>query len=175
MHLPDTVEGDTMVAPLFIRDELRGLVLVATPSEMPRTVMDSLRALSSQVALALESAALTEDLLMQQSEKRFASLVQNSSDIVTVLDPDTSVRYASPSVQRVLGYEPESLEGTRFIDLVHPDDKTQGAVVPDRDGRRRGTDGSDGVPAPQPGRHLRDRPRPCARACSTTTTCAASC
>ena len=125
MHLPDTVEGDTMVAPLFIRDELRGLVLVATPNEMARTVMDSLRALSSQVALALESAALTEDLLMQQSEKRFASLVQNSSDIVTVLDPDTSVRYASPSVQRVLGYGPESLEGTRFIDLVHPDDKTK--------------------------------------------------
>jgi diguanylate cyclase (GGDEF)-like protein/PAS domain S-box-containing protein len=125
MHLGDSAEGTTMVAPLFIRDELRGLVVVATPSEMPRTVVDSIRALSSQVALALESAALTEDLLMQQSEKRFASLVQNSSDIVTVLDADTSVRYASPSVQRVLGYEPEALEGTRFIDLVHPDEKTK--------------------------------------------------
>jgi diguanylate cyclase (GGDEF)-like protein/PAS domain S-box-containing protein len=125
MSLPITPEGTTMVAPLFIRDELRAFVVVATPSTMPRTVVDSLIALSSQVALALESAALTEDLLMQQSEKRFASLVQNSSDIVTVLDPDTSVRYASPSVQRVLGYEPVALEGTRFIDLVHPDDKTR--------------------------------------------------
>ena len=62
---------------------------------------------------------------MQQSEKRFASLVQNSSDIVTVIDADTSIRYASPSAQRVLGIEPEPLEGTRFIDLVHPDDKTR--------------------------------------------------
>ncbi len=118
-------DGSVMVAPLFIREELRGLMIVATPEEMPRTVADSLRALSSQVALALESAALTEDLLTQQSEKRFASLVQNSSDIVTVVGADTSVRYASPSAHRVLGYEPADLEGTRFIDLVHPDDKTR--------------------------------------------------
>ena len=125
MALPDTAGSTTMIAPLFIVDELRGMVVVGTPDEMPLTVVDSLSALSSQVALALESAALTEDLLKQQSEKRFASLVQNSSDIVAVLDADTSVRYASPSAQRVLGYAPESLEGTRFIDLVHPDDKTK--------------------------------------------------
>ncbi len=125
LSLPTEADGAVMVAPLFIREELRGLMVVATPDEMPRTIVDSLRALSSQVALALESAALTEDLLMQQSEKRFASLVQNSSDIVTVVDADTSVRYASPSAHRVLGLEPEALEGSRFIDLVHPDDKTR--------------------------------------------------
>ena len=89
------------------------------------SVADSLRALSSQVALALESAALTEDLLLRQSEARFASLVKNSSDVVTVIEPTTVVRYASPSAARVLGYRPEELEGTRFIDLVHQDDKTR--------------------------------------------------
>ncbi len=125
LSLPSNEDGTVLVAPLFIRDELRGLLVAATSQEMPRTVADSLRALSSQVALALESAALTEDLLTQQSEKRFASLVQNSSDIVTVVDADTSVRYASPSAQRVLGFAPAELEGTRFIDLVHPDDKTR--------------------------------------------------
>ena len=125
LQLPDNPVGTRMVAPLFIREELRGLVVVATPDEMPRTVVDSLSALSSQVALALESAALTLDLVLRQSEKRFASLVQNSSDVVTVLDADTSVRYVTPSIQRVLGYEPESLQGTRFIDLVHPDERTK--------------------------------------------------
>jgi len=125
LGLPRSDDGTVMVAPLFIRDELRGLMVVSTPEEMPITVADSLRALSSQVALALESAALTEDLLMQQSEKRFASLVQNSSDIVTVVDADTSIRYVSPSALRVLGLEPEALEGTRFLELVHPDDKTR--------------------------------------------------
>jgi diguanylate cyclase (GGDEF)-like protein/PAS domain S-box-containing protein len=125
LHLSEEDDGTVLVAPLFMREALRGLMIVATPDEMPTTVVDALRALSSQAALALESAALTEDLLMRQSEKRFASLVQNSSDVVTVVDADTSIRYASPSVQRVLGIEPELLEGTRFIDLVHPDDKTR--------------------------------------------------
>ena len=125
LGLPSDHDGSVFVAPLFIRDELRGLMMVATATEMPRTVGDSLRALSSQVALALESAALTEDLLLQQSEKRFSSLVQNSSDIVNVIDADTSVRYASPSAGRVLGLEPSAMEGTRFSALIHPDDKTR--------------------------------------------------
>jgi diguanylate cyclase (GGDEF)-like protein/PAS domain S-box-containing protein len=125
LSLPQDAEGSVLVAPLFMRDEFRGMMVIATTQEMPASVADSLRALSSQVALALESAALTEDLLMRQSEARFASLVKNSSDVVTVIEPTTVVRYASPSASRVLGSGPEELEGTRFIDLVHQDDKTR--------------------------------------------------
>jgi diguanylate cyclase (GGDEF)-like protein/PAS domain S-box-containing protein len=118
-------DGSVFVAPLFIKDELHGLMVVATPTLMPGSVADSLRALSSQVALALESAALTQDLVMKQSEARFASLVKNSSDVVTVIEPDTTVRYASPSTARVLGYEPSALEGTRLAELLHADDRTR--------------------------------------------------
>ena len=125
LNLPFHEEGSVLVAPLFMRDEFRGMMVVATPQEMPSSVADSLRALSSQVALALESAALTEDLLLRQSEARFASLVKNSSDVVAVIEPTTVVRYASPSASRVLGTDPGELEGTRFIDLVHQDDKTR--------------------------------------------------
>jgi len=125
LALPIDDEGSVMVAPLFIKDELHGLMVVATPAEMPRSVVDSLRALSSQVALALESATLTEDLLIKQSEARFASLVSNSSDVVCVIDPDTTVTYASPSASRVLGFAPSQMEGTRFSDLIHPDDMTR--------------------------------------------------
>jgi diguanylate cyclase (GGDEF)-like protein/PAS domain S-box-containing protein len=125
LDLPDHQDGSVLAAPLFMRDEFRGMMVVATPQEMPVSVADSLRALSSQVALALESAALTEDLLLRQSEARFASLVQNSSDVVTVIESDTIVRYASPSASRVLGTDPQELEGTRFIDFVHQDDKTR--------------------------------------------------
>jgi len=118
LALPTDPEGTVLVAPLFMRDEFRGIMVVATPAEMPGSVVDSLGALSSQVALALESASLTQDLLIQQSEARFASLVKNSSDIVMVIEPDTVMRYASPSAARVLGSDPKDLEGTRFIDLI---------------------------------------------------------
>ena len=143
-----------LVAPLFMRDEFRGMMVVATPQEMPSSVADSLRALSSQVALALESAALTEDLLLRQSEARFASLVKNSSDVVAVIEPTTVVRYASPSASRVLGTDPGELEGTRFIDLVHPDDKTRVLSFLTSAGDGEGNTGLTGVPAAPSRRHL---------------------
>jgi diguanylate cyclase (GGDEF)-like protein/PAS domain S-box-containing protein len=115
-------EGSVFTAPLFVLDELRGLMVVATPDDMDRSLVDSLTALSTQVALALESAALTRNLLRQQSEARFASLVSNSSDVVCVVDRETRITYVSPAVARMLGYDPQRLEGTRFSDLVHPDD-----------------------------------------------------
>ncbi len=57
-----------------------------------------------------------------QSEARFRSLVQNSSDVLTVIEADTTIRYQSPSVERVLGYGPDELVGTKLTDLIHPDD-----------------------------------------------------
>ena len=124
LRLQDGEEGAVFVAPLFLREELHGIMVVASDQPMPASVADSLRTLSSQVALALESAALTEDLLIQQSEARFASLVKNSTDVVTVIEPDTVVRYASPSCARVFGYDPTELEGMKFSDLVSQEDKT---------------------------------------------------
>jgi diguanylate cyclase (GGDEF)-like protein/PAS domain S-box-containing protein len=118
-------EGVIFVAPLFIRDAFRGLMVVAVPSRHHRGIAGGLEALASQVALAVESAALTEEIVIAQSEKRFSSLVQNASDIVTVIEPDTRIRYASPASVRVLGYTPEDLEGTRFADLVSPEDTTR--------------------------------------------------
>jgi diguanylate cyclase (GGDEF)-like protein/PAS domain S-box-containing protein len=123
LGLPE--DGTIHVSPLFIRDEMRGIMVVGQPGPMPRQTGDGLEALSSQVALAIESAVLTEELLFQQSEARFASLVKNASDVVTVIEPDTRIRYASPSTSRVLLVEPNEIEGTKFSDLVHADDKTR--------------------------------------------------
>jgi diguanylate cyclase (GGDEF)-like protein/PAS domain S-box-containing protein len=142
------------VAPLFLRDELRGMLAVTSVVALPRSVFEGLVALTSQVALALESAILTEDLLRRQGEARFSSLIQNSSDMVMVVDPDTSVRYVSPSVQRVLGIAPSEMEGHRLADLFHPDDATRvlsflAAVAMEKEGhpgliefRMRHADGS---------------------------------
>jgi diguanylate cyclase (GGDEF)-like protein/PAS domain S-box-containing protein len=59
---------------------------------------------------------------LQQSEERFRSLVQNASDVITVVDERAIVQYQGSSVERVLGYAPEALEGTQLFDLVPPRD-----------------------------------------------------
>jgi diguanylate cyclase (GGDEF)-like protein/PAS domain S-box-containing protein len=60
-----------------------------------------------------------------ESEERFRSLVQNSSDIITILDADGTVRYVSPAVERVMGFEPEEQVGTNAFGSVHPDDRNR--------------------------------------------------
>ena len=51
------------------------------------------------------------------------SVVENSSEIVTVVDPDGTLRYASPAFGRILGYDPEEAVGTmNVLDHVHPED-----------------------------------------------------
>jgi diguanylate cyclase (GGDEF)-like protein/PAS domain S-box-containing protein len=128
-----------MSGPLFMKDELRGLLVVGNTSALPRANRDTLEALTSQVALALDSAALTEDLLRQQTEARFRSLVQNSTDVVMVVDADSTVRYVSPSVEGVFGYDPSDLENTKLTRLIHPDDKTQVLQFLTLSGREGGT------------------------------------
>lgn len=53
---------------------------------------------------------------------RFRGLVQNAPDVVVVLRADSTVRYVSPSVGRVLGYRPEELVGTRLSRYLRPED-----------------------------------------------------
>ena len=82
-----------------------------------------------EIALGLLGvlAALALGLLLRRAgaeqAAQFRSLVNNSSDLITVLAPDGTIAYQSPSVQRVLGRPPADLVGTALGDLVHPDDQ----------------------------------------------------
>ena len=55
-------------------------------------------------------------------EERFRALMQNSSDIVTMLGTDGTVHYQSPSIEHILGYRPEELVGENVFGYVHPED-----------------------------------------------------
>jgi diguanylate cyclase (GGDEF)-like protein/PAS domain S-box-containing protein len=60
-----------------------------------------------------------------KGEQHFHALVQNSSDVITLIDREGAIRYQSASVERILGYKEGELVGKSFGDLVHPDDRTQ--------------------------------------------------
>jgi len=62
------------------------------------------------------------ETLLQESEERFRSLVQNSSDMIITLDSGMKITYVSPSVERVLGYRPEEVIGTNANEYFHPED-----------------------------------------------------
>src|SRR5438552_3326858 len=60
---------------------------------------------------------------LRASEQRFRALVEHSSDVITLLGPDGTVIYASPSTQPVLGYGATENVGRSAFELVHPDDR----------------------------------------------------
>ena len=112
-----------------------GLVLIlAGEAADDEETRYALRTLAHQVALALSSAELSAEVHRRASEARFATLVQNSSDLITVLDSANTVLYQSPSIERVLGYTVEEVTGRPFEELLHPDE--QGRLL------RRLTDGA---------------------------------
>ena len=59
---------------------------------------------------------------LRESEERFRSLIENALDIITVFDTDGTVWYASPSIERILGYKPAGLVGKKISEYIHPDD-----------------------------------------------------
>jgi diguanylate cyclase (GGDEF)-like protein/PAS domain S-box-containing protein len=98
-------------------------LLVTGQGRRAPAVVAALRALATQVALALDSIALMEEVHRRRSEARFGSLVQHSSDLITVLGPQGEIAYQSPSIERVLGYTPEQVGGRRFEELVEAGDR----------------------------------------------------
>lgn len=57
-----------------------------------------------------------------KSERRFKSLIENSLDIVSILDVHGNVIYSSPSTERVLGYKLEKISKIPIFNMIHPRD-----------------------------------------------------
>jgi PAS domain S-box-containing protein len=66
----------------------------------------------------LEAAAI-----LRRSEERFGYLIQNLSDVITIVAVDGTMLYHSPSLERVAGYQPAELLGSSFLAFVHSEDE----------------------------------------------------
>ena len=70
----------------------------------------------------LESQVAERTLELVTREQWFRSLIQHSSDVVTVIDPSGIVRYQSPAAERLFGHEPGTTEGVMLSALIRATD-----------------------------------------------------
>ena len=60
---------------------------------------------------------------LEECDIRFRSLIQNSSDIIRILDREGRIIFDSPSSEKILGYAPGHMLGRSPLEIVHPDDR----------------------------------------------------
>jgi len=117
--------GEHLVCGLLSRGKLDGFITVTSETKISSEFKNSIEILAAQVELALDREAMTEVIHVRRSEARFQTLVQNASDVILIVRPDTTITYQSPSAQKILGYAAGTLEGREFTSLIHPDDVEQ--------------------------------------------------
>ena len=67
-------------------------------------------------------ATTVRDMTDKRRERRRTErFVEESDEVVTIVDPDGTVTYVSGSANHVLGYDPDDLVAENLFDYVHPD------------------------------------------------------
>jgi len=61
-------------------------------------------------------------IAVTQSEGKFKALIQNSLDLISIIDWKGTLQYQSPSAERILGYNPDDLIGQSIFELIHSQD-----------------------------------------------------
>lgn len=91
-----------VAAPLISQNQLRGVLVVTTAEPIAIPVVEALASLATDLAFALEAAALTEDVHRRRSDRRFRKLVENAGDVIAVFAGDEEVNFLSPAAERLL-------------------------------------------------------------------------
>jgi PAS domain S-box-containing protein len=89
---------------------------------------DMLLAFADHASLALSDARSIQAMREADAARiqaRFRSLVNSSSDMITVIDSGGQIVFASPSVERALVLPESGYEGTPLELLIHPEDRTR--------------------------------------------------
>jgi PAS domain S-box-containing protein len=121
-YIRDKHARSVLCLPMLKQAKLIGALYLEnnlTPRAFTSARLAVLNLLASQAAISLENALLYADL--RQGQKRFRAMVEKSAEGIVLGAPEKGVIYASPSVERVLGYTPDEFAGRSLYGAIHPD------------------------------------------------------
>lgn len=115
-----------LIMPLHNGEQLNGILGLADCFKERKWVAEEiqfLRTLGRDLNSAFEKRRAERAL--QASEERFRSLVQNGSELITILSASYHIEFASENYRPILNYAANDLEALPFKELVHPADWPQ--------------------------------------------------
>lgn len=113
------------------------IIVLAAARHMNESVMQSLQLRSANLDLIrnlsqakeeaerMNSQLAASHAALSKSEKRFRSLTEHASDLISILDANDVMQYHSPSIRRLLGYEEQELIGQSAATLFHPSEEAK--------------------------------------------------
>jgi len=128
--------GSIVALPLLTNDNTIGALTIyaSQPNAFDVAEIKLLQELAEDVAYGIDTLrvrARQREAEKQLAESRrrlqgreayYRALIENTTDIVTVVGQDGVIRDETPSVEKVLGYTPEEMVGNSILNFVHPDD-----------------------------------------------------
>lgn len=106
--------------PLVVEDQLVGVLALLSRQPLTHTTRLELFSIANEIALGIQHKRV--EAALRQSEARYRSIVENTSDLIVILSLDGKFSYASPNYRQVLGYDSEDLIGQPWAALTHPDE-----------------------------------------------------
>lgn len=120
-----------LLLPIFVEEALFGFVGFddcTTERTWKEEEITFLRSLTHNLTNAFEKKIALDRVKkreeeLKQSERKFKALVQEGSDMITIVDLEGKALFVSETAMPILGIPPEALLGQNMFDIVHPDDK----------------------------------------------------
>ncbi|MBS3939380.1 MAG: diguanylate cyclase [Actinobacteria bacterium] len=110
-----------VMVPLPRPDDSRVALLLYCTDVPDAELLDLLRRFAIEAGLAEERARLQRTLA--EREARLSSIIEHSSDVIALLDPDSRFTMVNRSAEIRFGHKVEDLLGRSVFSLVHPDDR----------------------------------------------------
>lgn len=124
--------GTSLLAVLAVAASFALLYVATDPSGPSRTLFRGTLVVTAlfvirQVRVIREISSLRAKEITSReqarAERRFKSLVQYASDVVTIIDRHGIIQYESEALRRLFGYSAVEVYGTYFGEYLHPADR----------------------------------------------------
>ena len=109
--------------PIVDKGESMGILIVdnvQSKKPLSQTEMSLLMGIAPQIGISINNALVYQKI--KESEVRFRALIQNSSDVISILDEQGRFIYNTPSIEKVFGYPAEDLIGKSTFNFIHSED-----------------------------------------------------
>ncbi|HTC21098.1 MAG TPA: PAS domain S-box protein [bacterium] len=108
--------------PVLVGDKVAAVLefFSSEPAQVDPSFLELMGNVGAQLGRVMERRLAARAL--ENSEKHFRDMIENSLDIVTLMAPDGVIQYESPSSQRILGFAPSERLGQNAFSFIHPDD-----------------------------------------------------